>query len=115
MACKALIFDSASMIRFLAGADLPSKWWEHFQIGDASSSLYSFEIDGSCYVLTFDSKADNPRLVIKIEDQKLFSGFADETDKIEALHRCVSVAERLFEGKSNPIPLSWKPFSRGDV
>lgn len=115
MAFKALIFDSASMTSFLAGADLPAKWWEHFQIGDASSSIHSFQIDDLCYVLTSDSKVENPRLVIKIEDQKLFSGFNDETDRIEALHRCISVAQRLFEGKSNPIPLSWRPFSRGDV
>lgn len=103
------------MNQFLIGADVPAKWWEHFEIGDAGSNIHSFKIADMSYVLSFDSKIDNPRLIIKIEDGKLFSGLESETDKIEALHRCVSLAQRIFERKANPIPLSWKPFSRDDV
>jgi len=115
MTCQALVFDAASMNQFLAGADVPAEWWKDFQIGDMSSSVHSFQVDNICYILSANSKIDNPRLVIKIEENKLFSGFESETDRIEALHRCISAAQRLFEGKTNPIPLSWKPFSRGDL
>src|SRR5262249_34335200 len=114
MAYKALTFDATAINRFLSGLGMSDEWWKDFKFGDENSSHFSFFVDDYCYVLTKDSRMENPRLVIKLDDTKLFSGLVDETDKMEALHRCVSAAQRFFEGK-NPIPHSWKPYSKDDI
>lgn len=115
MKYKALIFDTAAINCFLSGANLSPQWWTDFQIGDASTALFTVYVDDYCYVLASDSAESNHRLIIKLEPGKLFSGFSEETDKNEALHRCVSAAQRFFEGKIHPLPLSWKPYSKGDI
>jgi UvrD-like helicase family protein len=109
---EALIFSLPAARRFQSGVIPPEKWSHPFKFDEQEDKLITINRDSVTFVFRLGESAITPSIVVQLDNNKLFSCFADETARLDALKRIVDAGLLIIDGNGE-LPSYWRPFTRG--
>ncbi len=112
MMFKALIFDEEA-VNIFSYASVDVSWFDEFGLSNANLNLKRVVVGDSLYFLSKKSLPESKKLIIKMEEDGLFSGLV-EKDKSNTFDRIITFALSKF-GKAISPKHNWGSYKDGSV
>jgi hypothetical protein len=105
---RALVLDIWTVNRAVMGQVLPDFGRGHIELPSSDEETKCVEINGIGYMVSRAWQADDPALVVSLDDEKSFPILAPQ-NRAEAFARILRMSKGAFE-RGGAIPVQWRPF-----